>query len=397
MGVNGAKADECSDCTDAYGESWCVDNGFCQSSGGSTLDMSDMTMDGAYNTDCSDYANTYADSGYCQCYDGYSRNSDGSCSYGSSTINTDQSQTTTCSNGYAKARDGQCYAINADGSMENITNDDGNTGSCDASESCWFYNCCSSTTNTSSVEEDAAAQKAFNEANSKASALATQQNAAARNVDTAYANQQTACSSGNQAACTKATTALNDAKSSYDSATAAAQDAIQSANELAGITGNGNSSTGAGFMLCANGVIGTVCEGDTGSYITTGYSVGIGGTTGNGLPYSVVGAATTQKCGANFTDIGGVCFPTNTGLSSAPIYVILSNIFSWLMALFTTFAVIAFVISGIQYFMASGDESLAESAKTNATNAILGIIVGLSGFIIIRAIATALSGQGYFF
>jgi hypothetical protein len=107
--------------------------------------------------------------------------------------------------------------------------------------------------------------------------------------------------------------------------------------------------------------------------------------------------AVTPKCGANFQDIGGVCFPMNTGLSSTPIYVIVSNIFSWLMGLFTTLAILAFVISGIQYFMASGDEGMAEKAKENATHAIIGIIVGLSGFIIIKAIAAALTGQSMFF
>ena len=96
-------------------------------------------------------------------------------------------------------------------------------------------------------------------------------------------------------------------------------------------------------------------------------------------------------------NIGGICVPVSTGLSEAPIYLLVSNLFSWLMILFTTFAVAVFVISGIKYFMASGDESMAEKAKENATNAIIGIIVGLSGFIIVKAVAAALSGQSYFF
>gem|GEM_PF-3826433 len=103
------------------------------------------------------------------------------------------------------------------------------------------------------------------------------------------------------------------------------------------------------------------------------------------------------KCGTGFQDVGGVCFPTNTGLSSASISDILMSLFGWLMGLFTTFAVLAFVISGIQYFMASGDESMAEKAKENATHAVIGIIIGLSGFIIIKAIAAALSGTSILF
>jgi hypothetical protein len=109
------------------------------------------------------------------------------------------------------------------------------------------------------------------------------------------------------------------------------------------------------------------------------------------------GFRTGTKCAAGFVDVGGICLPGNTGLSEAPTYLILSNIFSWLMGLFTTLAVLAFVVSGIQYFMASGDEDMAKTAKRNATAAVIGIIVGLSGFIIIKAVAAALSGQSYFF
>lgn len=150
-----------------------------------------------------------------------------------------------------------------------------------------------------------------------------------------------------------------------------------------------------GIVMCANGILATECRDGNGNTIGGAPLTVInnpGSRSGN-----VAGVVTSPKCGTNFTDIGGVCFPTNTGLSSAPIYVILSNIFSWLMGLFTTLAVVAFVISGIQYLMASGDETLAKSAKNNANNAIIGIIVGLSGFIIIKAIAAALAGQGYFF
>lgn len=96
-------------------------------------------------------------------------------------------------------------------------------------------------------------------------------------------------------------------------------------------------------------------------------------------------------------NIGGICVPVNSGLSGAPVYLLISNVFSWLMGLFTTFAIIAFVVSGIKYFLAAGDESMAETAKHNMTTAIIGIIVGLSGFIIIKAIAAALSGQSYLF
>ncbi len=108
-------------------------------------------------------------------------------------------------------------------------------------------------------------------------------------------------------------------------------------------------------------------------------------------------SASTVDCGTNFEKVGGVCFPTNTGLSSASVSSILGNVFSWLMGLFTLFAVGAFVISGIQYLTSAGNEEQAETAKRNATYAVLGILVGLSGFVIVKAIATALSGSATIF
>ncbi len=108
-------------------------------------------------------------------------------------------------------------------------------------------------------------------------------------------------------------------------------------------------------------------------------------------------SSAVSGCEAGFDSVGGVCFPTTTGLSEAPVIVIISNIFSWLMGLFTTLAVAAFVVSGIQYLTAAGNEDHVKTAKDNAKFALLGIIIGLSGFIVVRAIASALSGTSIFF
>ena len=64
------------------------------------------------------------------------------------------------------------------------------------------------------------------------------------------------------------------------------------------------------------------------------------------------------------------------------------------MGIFTTLAVLAFVLSGIQYLTSAGNEEMMETAKRNAIFSILGIVVGLSGFVIVKAIAAALSGTG---
>jgi hypothetical protein len=166
------------------------------------------------------------------------------------------------------------------------------------------------------------------------------------------------------------------------------------AGSIAGAADAGSDSA-SGFMMCANGIMAPVCASGVGGTPLSPYAGG------GGLPFDTgyVGGMAGPKCGVSgqFAEVGGVCFPTTTGLSSAPIYVILSNLFSWMMGLFTTFAVLAFVISGIQYLTSAGDEDQIEKAKHNAKYALIGIVIGLSGFIIVQAIAAALSGQGYFF
>ncbi len=107
----------------------------------------------------------------------------------------------------------------------------------------------------------------------------------------------------------------------------------------------------------------------------------------------------TAKCsGANFTEIGGICFPVDTGMPNPEfgIVQIIGNLFSWLMGLFSVLSLAAFVISGIQYVTSAGDSGQAETAKKNALNAVLGIIVGFSGFVIVQAVNYALEGQGFF-
>ncbi len=96
--------------------------------------------------------------------------------------------------------------------------------------------------------------------------------------------------------------------------------------------------------------------------------------------------------------VGGICVPMTTMPNPEyGIAQIISNLFSWILAIFSVLAIIAFIISGIQYLMAAGDEGLAETAKHNATNAVIGIIIGLSGFIIKEAITTALWGDSFIF
>lgn len=84
------------------------------------------------------------------------------------------------------------------------------------------------------------------------------------------------------------------------------------------------------------------------------------------------------------------------GLSSAAIPDILNGFMLWILGIFGVIAIIAFVVSGIQFITAAGDEKQAETAKRNVKWSIIGIIVALSGWIIITAIDQALQGSTTF-
>ena len=88
--------------------------------------------------------------------------------------------------------------------------------------------------------------------------------------------------------------------------------------------------------------------------------------------------------------IAGVCFPTDTGLSTKDVKTIITNAVKWILGIFGTLAIISFVVSGIQYLLSSGNDKRIETAKRNMTWSIVGVVVALAGFVIIQAIDAAL-------
>jgi hypothetical protein len=374
-------------------------------------------------SDCSAYANTTAVDGACECNVGYSRSDNGKDCYETASVGMGYTQQTceadkgywaksvsTCyqtGNAYCEDTMGVGYSMNKLGQCIGNNNAECISGSdCAYGCSCikgvcqkggfgdtLLGGCDNAPVDPLTAEQQAAAKAEAQKTMTDANTAAAMRNNAVANANAAnavLASCGTTCTAEQQKAAADANAALLAANAAFDEKIALAN----AAAAAAGSTPN-SSSTGAGFMLCANGTMGTICDGGGGTPITTG----LGGGGGAGFGGYVAGAsgAIQPKCPTGFQDIGGVCFPGNTGLSNTPIYVIVSNIFSWLMGLFTTLAVLAFVVSGIQYFLASGDESMAKKAKENATNAIIGIIVGLSGFIVIKAIAAALAGTSMFF
>lgn len=103
------------------------------------------------------------------------------------------------------------------------------------------------------------------------------------------------------------------------------------------------------------------------------------------------GGVTGSKC--TDSKIGGVCFPSGTGLSEKSIVEILTSFISWILGIFGFIAILGFIISGLQYIFATGDEGMVETAKRNMKYSIIGVIVALSGWIVIKAVDTLLSAS----
>jgi len=82
----------------------------------------------------------------------------------------------------------------------------------------------------------------------------------------------------------------------------------------------------------------------------------------------------------------------DTGLSDQSIWNIIRNFMLWILGLLGFIAVIGFVISGIMYLIAAGDEDAQKRAKRAMYYSITGVIVGLIGLVALYAAGGLLRG-----
>ncbi|MDD3487209.1 MAG: TrbC/VirB2 family protein [Candidatus Moranbacteria bacterium] len=87
-----------------------------------------------------------------------------------------------------------------------------------------------------------------------------------------------------------------------------------------------------------------------------------------------------------------VALPKNTGLPSGTLTSVISNLTNWLLGIFGFLAIISFIISGIMYILAVGDDKAQEKAKKQMRWSIVGVVIGLVGVIIINAVDALLRG-----
>jgi len=84
---------------------------------------------------------------------------------------------------------------------------------------------------------------------------------------------------------------------------------------------------------------------------------------------------------------------TGSGLATTSVATIITTIMQWMLYIVGTIAVITFVISGIMYLTAAGDEDQIGKAKKAMVYGIVGIVVALLGLIIINLVDSMLQGS----
>jgi cytochrome bd-type quinol oxidase subunit 2 len=84
----------------------------------------------------------------------------------------------------------------------------------------------------------------------------------------------------------------------------------------------------------------------------------------------------------------------SAGVPDAKVTDIIKNTMNWLLYILGFLGIIGFVLSGIMYLVAAGDEKLIDRDKTAMTYSIIGIVVALLGFVIMRAVDAWLNASG---
>lgn len=92
-----------------------------------------------------------------------------------------------------------------------------------------------------------------------------------------------------------------------------------------------------------------------------------------------------------FFALGQYVAPSATGLPAGNLTNIIIGIMNWLLVILGILGVIGFVIAGILYLTAAGNEDQMKKGKNAMTWSIIGVIVGLMGYVIIQAVDSMLN------
>jgi hypothetical protein len=116
--------------------------------------------------------------------------------------------------------------------------------------------------------------------------------------------------------------------------------------------------------------------------------------------FTSINAAPT--CEDGVTELSnGICIPVDSGLpdpdpENGGVETVITSVMQWILSILAAIAIIGFVISGIQYLFSAGDDKTMQTAKRNMVYCIIGVVIGISGYIVISAIEAALNGSSAF-
>jgi cytochrome bd-type quinol oxidase subunit 2 len=104
--------------------------------------------------------------------------------------------------------------------------------------------------------------------------------------------------------------------------------------------------------------------------------------------------ASAQKVFADWA--AGMNAAGSYGLPEARLSTIIANILDWLLTIVGVVGVIGFVIAGIMYLTANGDEKKVGEAKKAMMASIYGVLVAICGMVVLWAATNILSGTPLF-
>lgn len=114
-------------------------------------------------------------------------------------------------------------------------------------------------------------------------------------------------------------------------------------------------------------------------------------------PLFFVSAQTLPPAGTVDTSTGWTgglqAVKDNSGLSQETADVIVGGFMTWLLVFVGFISIIAFIIAGILYLTAAGDDKQIGTAKTAMKWSIIGVIVALMGYVVIIAVDYWLNGS----
>ena len=134
----------------------------------------------------------------------------------------------------------------------------------------------------------------------------------------------------------------------------------------------------------SNGASGSCSSGDCVAPYTGG-----GGGSGSSFPS---GSGSGGSASGNWS-LGNI---SGFGLPSGTISAIIINLLLWILGIFGAIGILGFIISGVLYLTSAGNDERMELAKKAMLYSIIGVIVGLVGFVIIQAVDMALNAMSSF-